>query len=158
MDRTTLTVRQNHMPGDGLAHHARKREFLVSALAGPTLLGFAALVGWLTAFGFSFLSLTFLTGLILLFRRVSANERLSSSSSGLPGGLGAEHSSDLTESHLAWIADCHPDPLVLLDGEGRIVMANQASVGLVGPDALGKLVSTVFRNPALLECINAARI
>ena len=46
-----------------------------------------------------------------------------------------------------------PDPLLLLDGGGRVVFANKTMRAVVGTDAEGKHVSAVLRTPAVLQAI-----
>ncbi len=46
-----------------------------------------------------------------------------------------------------------PDPLMLLDEGGRVVLANKAMVEVVGTDTQKKHVSAVLRTPAVLKAI-----
>ena len=45
------------------------------------------------------------------------------------------------------------DPVIVLDGAGRILLANQSSHALVGQDAGRKHISAVLRNPEMLEAV-----
>jgi two-component system, OmpR family, phosphate regulon sensor histidine kinase PhoR len=45
------------------------------------------------------------------------------------------------------------DPLMLLDGTGRVIFANRAMHAVVGTEAEGKHVSAVMRAPAVLQAI-----
>jgi two-component system phosphate regulon sensor histidine kinase PhoR len=51
------------------------------------------------------------------------------------------------------VLDMLPDPLILLDGERRVVSANAAARELLGPSAVGRDLASVLRNPALLEAV-----
>lgn len=46
-----------------------------------------------------------------------------------------------------------PDPVIVLDGSGRIVFVNRAAEGLMGTKATGKPVATVLRSAALMTAI-----
>ena len=46
-----------------------------------------------------------------------------------------------------------PDPLLLLDGAGRVLLVNKAMRAVVGLDAQKKHVSALFRTPAVLEAV-----
>jgi two-component system phosphate regulon sensor histidine kinase PhoR len=49
-----------------------------------------------------------------------------------------------------------PDPVMLLDVSSRVLFANAAMRGLVGPEPRGKHVSTMLRMPAVLEAVARA--
>ena len=46
-----------------------------------------------------------------------------------------------------------PDPLIVLDGTGRVILKNQSAEPLVGGAAVGKHVATVLRNAPLITAI-----
>lgn len=46
------------------------------------------------------------------------------------------------------------DPVIILDGSGRIVLANHASDSVIGPGNERKHISAVLRTPDVLEAIN----
>ena len=52
------------------------------------------------------------------------------------------------------VLECVDEPLLVLDRTGRIIFANKASQGLVGPDAERKRISAVLRTPEVLESID----
>ena len=45
------------------------------------------------------------------------------------------------------------EPLILLDGSGRVMLANVSAAAIVGPDPERKHISAVLRTPELLEAI-----
>jgi len=47
-----------------------------------------------------------------------------------------------------------PDPLLMLDQGRRVVRANAAARELLGPDAVGRDLASVLRDPALLQAAN----
>jgi two-component system phosphate regulon sensor histidine kinase PhoR len=49
-----------------------------------------------------------------------------------------------------------PDPLMLMDASGRVILANDAMRGVVGVDAERKHVSAILRTPLVLEAIRDA--
>jgi two-component system phosphate regulon sensor histidine kinase PhoR len=49
-----------------------------------------------------------------------------------------------------------PDPLIMLDEQRRIVRANRAAGGLLGPGIAGRELFEVLRNPTVTEAVNAA--
>jgi two-component system phosphate regulon sensor histidine kinase PhoR len=49
-----------------------------------------------------------------------------------------------------------PDPLMLMDASGRVILANRAMRGVVGIDAERKHVSAILRTPPVLEAIRVA--
>jgi len=50
-----------------------------------------------------------------------------------------------------------PDAVVLLDGSARIVFHNRAAEPFVGPSAVGKLIQSTLREPALLLALDRVR-
>jgi two-component system, OmpR family, phosphate regulon sensor histidine kinase PhoR len=52
------------------------------------------------------------------------------------------------------LIECLPDPLLLLDEEGRVLFSNAATHGLAGGAAMRRHVSTVLRAPGVLEAVN----
>jgi two-component system phosphate regulon sensor histidine kinase PhoR len=46
-----------------------------------------------------------------------------------------------------------PDPLIVLDGTGRVTLKNKAAEALIGQAAVGKHVATVLRSAALITAI-----
>ena len=48
-----------------------------------------------------------------------------------------------------------PDPLLLLDGNRHVIWANEAAQRLLGRDVTGQTLAAVFRQPALLEAVEA---
>ncbi|NIJ40885.1 two-component system phosphate regulon sensor histidine kinase PhoR [Parvibaculum indicum] len=53
------------------------------------------------------------------------------------------------------ILDRLPDPLIVLDGAGRVLLRNSAAEPLVVKQAVGKHVATVLRNAPLISCIES---
>jgi two-component system phosphate regulon sensor histidine kinase PhoR len=49
-----------------------------------------------------------------------------------------------------------PDPLMLMDASGRVILANRAMRGVVGIDAERKHISSILRTPPVLEAIRQA--
>jgi two-component system phosphate regulon sensor histidine kinase PhoR len=49
-----------------------------------------------------------------------------------------------------------PDPLMLMDASGRVILANRAMRGVVGIDAERKHVSSILRTPPVLEALRQA--
>jgi two-component system phosphate regulon sensor histidine kinase PhoR len=49
------------------------------------------------------------------------------------------------------ILECVDEPILILDGTGRVMFANKASQALVGADAEKKRISAVLRTPEVLE-------
>jgi len=54
------------------------------------------------------------------------------------------------------ILDGIPDPLLLLDGEGRVTRANAAAVELLGVEPAGRDLAEVIRDPAILDAVTRA--
>ena len=50
--------------------------------------------------------------------------------------------------------DAVPDPLLMLDGERRVVRTNAAARRLLGANLAGRDLASVLRNPALLEAVD----
>jgi len=51
------------------------------------------------------------------------------------------------------ILECVDEPILVLDGTGRVIFANKASQPLVGTDAEKKRISAVLRTPEVLEAV-----
>lgn len=51
------------------------------------------------------------------------------------------------------ILECVDEPVLVLDGTGRVMFANKASQTLVGADAEKKRISAVLRTPEVLEAV-----
>lgn len=47
-----------------------------------------------------------------------------------------------------------PDPVIVLDGGGRIIFVNKAAEGLMGPQAIGKHVATMLRSAVLMTAVD----
>lgn len=54
------------------------------------------------------------------------------------------------------VLDSVPDPLLTLDDQMRVVLANQSARNLLGQGVAGREVATVLRDPAVLSAIRAA--
>jgi two-component system phosphate regulon sensor histidine kinase PhoR len=52
------------------------------------------------------------------------------------------------------IVECVPDPIMLLDNDGRVLYANAGMQAVAGTDAERKHVSAVIRTPSLLQAID----
>ena len=69
--------------------------------------------------------------------------------------LGAEGRARLTSerAELERALDALPEPLLLLDGERRVVRANRAATSLLGGEVTGRHISASLRNPQLIEAV-----
>jgi two-component system, OmpR family, phosphate regulon sensor histidine kinase PhoR len=60
--------------------------------------------------------------------------------------------------HLAALIEGVPEPILIVDGEGRIVAGNSALVRAFGPAEPRKHVANVIRAPAVLEALDAVLV
>ena len=69
--------------------------------------------------------------------------------------LGAEGRARLAgeRAELERALDALPEPLLLLDGDRRVVRANRAAISLLGGEVTGRHISASLRNPALIEAV-----
>lgn len=113
--------------------------FLVLALA-------QALPVWLA--GLCFIFLSGITGL----RALVVDER--QSAMGRPIIVPTGDLTTLATGAGRMILNELPDPVIVLDGSGRIVFANKAAEGVMGPQATGKHVATMLRSAVLMTAID----
>ncbi len=66
-------------------------------------------------------------------------------------------SSEVGLAEISAILDRIPEPVIVIDPEDRIVMANSASSDWYGSELKGYSLYAVFRQPEALECIRLAR-
>jgi len=59
----------------------------------------------------------------------------------------------LVPAPVAEVLERLPDPFMLLDNAGRVLLANRAMVAVIGTDTQRKHVSAVLRTPAVLQAI-----
>ncbi len=69
--------------------------------------------------------------------------------------LGAEGRARLAgeRAELERALDALPEPLLLLDGERKVVRANRAATSLLGGEVTGRHISASLRNPQLIEAV-----
>jgi two-component system phosphate regulon sensor histidine kinase PhoR len=68
-------------------------------------------------------------------------------------GASSTLASDLLPDFAREVFEGLPDPLMLVDGTGRVLFANKAMRAVAGTDAERKHVSSVLRTPAVLQAI-----
>ena len=71
------------------------------------------------------------------------------------GASGEKRATPLGSGPSLTILDRLPDPLIVLDGAGRVLLRNSAAEPLVVKQAVGKHVATVLRNAPLISCIES---
>lgn len=123
------------------------RTFVISAAVIFLVLTLAGAVHFWAAF-IAFLALSgvvILRGMLTGETRGIAFAPISQPSSGITSLSAGAGSAILNEL---------PDPLIVLDGGGRILFCNKAAEGLTGPQPLGKPVATVVRTAALVTAID----
>lgn len=129
-------------------------------VAGAILIGLASIIAW-----------RHLSGLALLQRRIN---RLTTHDAdinidaptmpelSLAIGRLARHQADqrrrLTEASEAAnrILEALPDPLIVVDGDGRVVRANHAAEDAFQADLTGRELAAGLRHPQLLNAVNSA--
>ncbi|MCE9649860.1 MAG: PAS domain-containing protein [Parvibaculum sp.] len=123
------------------------RTFVLAAAAVPMLLWIAgALNFWPAIFAFVLLAgVVALRGILTGEAQGIALKDASQPSSGIASLATGAGRAILNEL---------PDPLIVLDGTGRILFANKAAETLTGPQALGKHVATMLRSAALVTAID----
>jgi two-component system phosphate regulon sensor histidine kinase PhoR len=140
--------------GDKIAHMARDAGFLdglrrvVWAAAAGLIVGGAVIV-WYGTRGFWFIALAIAAAAVVASvaaNRVTYRKRSldGSKDNGLPvlGPLARELLEQL------------PDPLMLVDADGRVISANRAMREVVGVDVERKHVSALLRTPTVLEALS----
>jgi two-component system phosphate regulon sensor histidine kinase PhoR len=123
------------------------RTFVVSAAAIFLLLTFTGALGFWPAL----LSFGVLAG-IALVRSLLLGETQGVSLA--PAAQPASGIASLATGAGRTILNELPDPLIVLDGGGRILFCNKAAEVLTGPQALGKHVATMLRSAALITAID----
>lgn len=119
---------------------------VAAALVFILLASTGALNVWPAAFGFAALAAVvlvrgMLTGESKIAARTAATQPLSAAAL-LGSGAGLTILNEL------------PDPLIIIDGTGRVTLANNAAGALVGPSPTGKHVATVLRSAPLITAID----
>ena len=71
------------------------------------------------------------------------------------GMVGEKRATPLGTGPSLTILDRLPDPLIVLDGTGRLLLRNSAAEPLITQQAVGKHVATVLRSAPLISCIEA---
>jgi len=69
------------------------------------------------------------------------------------GTRGADSASAVLPPRARDVLERLPDPLMLLDEDNRVILANKAMVAVVGTDTQRKHVSAVLRTPSVLQAI-----
>jgi two-component system phosphate regulon sensor histidine kinase PhoR len=66
---------------------------------------------------------------------------------------GAHGTAGLLPLRVGEVLERLPDPFMLLDEAGRVILANKAMVAVIGTDTQRKHVSSVLRTPAVLQAV-----
>lgn len=122
------------------------RTFVISAaLLFILLVMTEALPVWLAVLSFSWLAgITGLRSLLLGEAGSAMREPASVPVGGLAGLASGAGRTILVEM---------PDPVVVLDGSGRIIFCNRAAENMIGLSAIGKHVATMLRSAALMTAV-----
>ena len=123
------------------------RTFIVSAAVLFTLLALAdGLPVWLAVLSFAWLAgITGLRSLLLGETGRAMRVPASVPAGGLAGLASGAGRTILIEM---------PDPVLVLDGSGRIIFCNRAAESLIGLNATGKHVATMLRSAALMTAVD----
>jgi two-component system phosphate regulon sensor histidine kinase PhoR len=123
------------------------RTFVISSAVLFLVLGFSgALPIWLA--GLCFIFLTGIAALRAII--VGADENKMRVSTVMPASGLETLASGAGGAILAEL----PDPIIVLDGSGRIVFGNRAAESLIGGQAVGKHVATMLRSAVLMTAID----
>ncbi len=123
------------------------RTFVLSAAVLFTLLALTdGMPVWLAVLSFAWLAgVTGLRSLLLGETGRAMREPASVPAGGLAGLASGAGRTILIEM---------PDPVVVLDGSGRIIFCNRAAEALIGTHATGKHVATMLRSAALMTAVD----
>ena len=88
--------------------------------------------------------------LVVLARAAITGETRPVRMEGVPG---EKRAAPLGSGPALTILDRLPDPLIVLDGTGRVLLRNSAAEPLIAKQAMGKHVATVLRSAPLVSCI-----
>ncbi|MBI1238654.1 MAG: PAS domain-containing protein [Alphaproteobacteria bacterium] len=156
-----MALRDERVDLAGLGRHARAlmasariRDLFWSALGVTAMhvvlaaLGFISLLG-ATIAGFAALAIFLAVAIV----RGAANAADAASSERRRASEGADAEDGLLPGTAAESLDRLPDPLLVVDSAGRIVLANRASMRALGGPSLRRHISGVIRNPSVLEAV-----
>lgn len=131
----------------------RARDMSVVTVAAVVTLGLGAIAG-IVAPAWAGVGIAAIAGAGWLRLRFSPAKPLPSDSDTsvrVPGPVRTQF--PLTPETGVAIIERLPDPIILLDRSGRVVLHNRAAVNIVGAAAARRHISTVMRVPAVLEAV-----